>query len=97
MKFATDPKRDFIRYSDAVAQALATAVLAVREPDQEARIYCRDADEIRLVLGVVMDACDALNILNMAKSEKEILRTGRIVLEMRNGSAIIICLEGREP
>lgn len=84
---------EFLRYSDNVAKSLATALVATREPDTEARVYCRDADELILCLDSVRNACDALNTLNWEKSTAEVLRAGSIVLELKNGSAIVFLIE----
>jgi hypothetical protein len=84
---------EFARYSDAVAQSLAQAISATREPDTEARVYCRDADELILCLNSAKGACDALNGLDWEKSTREVLRTGNVVLELKNGSAIVFFIE----
>jgi len=86
-------KHEFERYSAGVAKSLTTAITATREPNTEARVYCRDADELILCLGSVRNACDALNTLNWEKSAAEVLRTGSIVLEFKNGSAIVFLIE----
>lgn len=86
-------KHEFSRYSDNVAKSLVTAISATRESNVEARVYCRDADELILCLDSVRNAVDALNTLNWEKSAAEVLRTGSIVLELKNGSAIVFLIE----
>jgi hypothetical protein len=86
-------RHEFERYSNNVAKALSTAIVATREPETEARVYCRDADELVLCLDSVRNACDALGTINWGKSAAEVKRTGNIVLELKNGSAIVLFIE----
>lgn len=93
MRFQPKPRHEFERYSEGVAESLSTAIAATREPETEARIYCKDADELVLCLDCARNAVDALGTLNYDKSIAEVKRTGSIVLELKNGSAIIFVLE----
>jgi hypothetical protein len=86
-------KHEFLRYSEGVVASLEKAICATREPDTEARVYCRDADELVLCLESAKNTCDTMGTLNWEKSTREVLRTGSIVLEMRNGSAIVFFIE----
>lgn len=93
MRPATALNRELPKYNDAVAKSLARAVLATKEPNKEARVYCRDSDELVLALHAVRSTCEAMDTLDYEKSVAEVLRTGQIVLEMWNGSAIVFLLE----
>lgn len=97
MRFDHERKHQFERYSDAVAESLAQAIAATREPETEARVYCKDEDELVLCIDIARNACDALGTLNWDKSIAEVKRTGQIILELKNGSAIVLFIDHPAP
>jgi hypothetical protein len=86
-------KSEFERYSNALARSLASAILATRESDVEARVYCRTIMEMRLALDTTWQTVECLRTVDWDKSIAEVEKTGRVVLELKNGSAIVFLIE----
>lgn len=94
---AKSPMQQIIAYNQKLANALAEAIVAVREPDREAKIYCRDIQELYFLWPIALHAVSDLGMFSTELTLRRFMGKDPFVLEMNNGSAIIFLLEEPQP
>lgn len=100
MRFGPDPRAGIkaaVAHYQRLADALAEAIRVTRQPDKEAIIWLDDMADLTICLVPLLDVLEVFETLDAEKSKAEMIRTGRGIFELKNGSAIILKLKDPAP